>query len=60
MRGLDPRIHPLRKKDRFAKRMDCRVKPGNDGPNLARASYSVHERVCFMCSSLVGMITQSW
>jgi len=24
MRGLDPRIHLL------AKRMDCRVKPGND------------------------------
>jgi hypothetical protein len=24
MRGLDPRIHHL------AKRMDCRVKPGND------------------------------
>ena len=21
---------------------------------------SVHERVCFICSSLVGMITQSW
>jgi len=28
MRGLDPRIHPLRKT--FPKRMDCRVKPGND------------------------------
>ena len=30
---------------------------------LARSSglqQSVHERVCFMCSSLVGMITQSW
>jgi hypothetical protein len=25
MRGLDPRIHHLRKT------MDCRVKPGNDG-----------------------------
>jgi hypothetical protein len=24
MRGLDPRIH------RVSKRMDCRVKPGND------------------------------
>jgi hypothetical protein len=23
-RGLDPRVHPFRKK------MDCRVKPGND------------------------------
>jgi hypothetical protein len=28
-RGLDPRVHPLRK-DFFPKRMDCRVKPGND------------------------------
>jgi hypothetical protein len=26
MRGLDPRIHHLD----FTKRMDCRVKPGND------------------------------
>jgi hypothetical protein len=34
MRGLDPRIHPLRKK-LFPKMMDCRVKPGNDGLNLA-------------------------
>jgi hypothetical protein len=31
MRGLDPRIHPLRKG--LSKRMDCRVKPGNDGMN---------------------------
>src|SRR6266511_1213929 len=29
-RGLDPRVHLLRKKH-FAKTMDCRVKPGNDG-----------------------------
>ena len=28
-RGLDPRVHPLRK-NFFANRMDCRVKPGND------------------------------
>jgi hypothetical protein len=28
MRGLDPRIHPLR--ENLAKKMDCRVKPGND------------------------------
>src|SRR5262249_60085281 len=27
-RGLDPRVHHLRKT--FAKKMDCRVKPGND------------------------------
>jgi hypothetical protein len=29
MRGLDPRIHPLRKKA-LLQVMDCRVKPGND------------------------------
>jgi hypothetical protein len=28
MRGLDPRIHLLRK---ISFVMDCRVKPGNDG-----------------------------
>ena len=28
-RGLDPRVHRLRK-NLLAKRMDCRVKPGND------------------------------
>jgi hypothetical protein len=28
MRGLDPRIHLL------AKKMDCRVKPGNDDPRF--------------------------
>jgi hypothetical protein len=30
MRGLDPRIHPLRKN--LSKKMDGRVKPGHDGP----------------------------
>src|ERR1017187_3956476 len=30
MRGLDPRIHRLRKI--LTKTMDCRVKPGNDSP----------------------------
>src|SRR3984893_2374802 len=35
MRGLDPRIHLL------AKRMDCRVKPGNDNRfNMTRNRYS--------------------
>jgi hypothetical protein len=34
MRGLDPRIHLLRKK-LSRKWMDCRVKPGNDGLMLA-------------------------
>jgi len=29
MRGLDPRIHLLRKN--LSEKMDCRVKPGNDG-----------------------------
>jgi hypothetical protein len=28
MRGLDPRIHQER--NGFSKKMDCRVKPGND------------------------------
>jgi hypothetical protein len=31
MRGLDPRIHFLRKS--LSKGMDCRVKPGNDDMN---------------------------
>jgi hypothetical protein len=31
MRGLDPRIHQS-SQDAFSKGMDCRVKPGNDGP----------------------------
>ena len=30
MRGLDPRIHLLTR-NIFAKKMDCRAKPGNDG-----------------------------
>jgi len=30
MPGLDPGIHPASQKH-FAKQMDCRVKPGNDG-----------------------------
>src|ERR1700742_2822505 len=36
MRGLDPRIHPIREG-----MMDCRVKPGNDGeiqPSFASTS----------------------
>ncbi|ABE39006.1 hypothetical protein RPD_1770 [Rhodopseudomonas palustris BisB5] len=37
MRGLDPRIHRARSAPievHLAKRMDCRVKPGNDGELL--------------------------
>jgi len=30
-RGLDPRVHLLSQRMLFASRMDCRVKPGNDG-----------------------------
>jgi hypothetical protein len=30
MPGLDPGIHPSSPED-FSKKMDCRVKPGNDG-----------------------------
>jgi hypothetical protein len=33
MPGLDPGIHPLRKSG-YAKKMDCRVKPGNDDDEL--------------------------
>jgi hypothetical protein len=33
MRGLDPRIHLLRKTF-LQNGMDCRVKPGNDGGRL--------------------------
>jgi hypothetical protein len=33
MRGLDPRIHRNKK---FATRMDCRVKPGNDICSMRR------------------------
>jgi signal peptidase I len=36
-RGLDPRVHLLRKKS-FAKKMDCRVKPGNDGSDVYRTN----------------------
>ena len=33
----------------------------HEGPARSeRAHHRVHERVCFMCSSLVGMMTQSW
>ena len=33
----------------------------HEGPTRSeRAHHRVHERVCFMCSSLVGMMTQSW
>jgi hypothetical protein len=35
MRGLDPRIHLL------AKKMDCRVEPGNDDRDLIRAGSAV-------------------
>jgi hypothetical protein len=36
-RGLDPRVHHLRKKF-FAKRMECRIKPGNDNKGLEQES----------------------
>jgi hypothetical protein len=40
MRGLDPRIHHLRKT--LSKRMDCRVKPGND-------ESMVHQHIVYDC-----------
>ncbi len=33
MRGLDPRMHLKRS---LFKKMDCRVKPGNDNRNILR------------------------
>jgi hypothetical protein len=47
MRGLDPRIHPLRKS--LSKWMDCRVKPGNDAENESTmpqppSAYDLHQR----------------
>jgi len=42
-RGLDPRVHPLRKMC-FAKKMDCRVKPGNDGGETVAAILRSCER----------------
>src|ERR1700736_4062755 len=35
MPGLDPGIHPS-SQEVLSKRMDCRVKPGNDSSNLLR------------------------
>ena len=35
-RGLDPRVHPLRKSVFCKKKMDCRVKPGNDEGETVR------------------------
>jgi hypothetical protein len=40
MRGLDPRIYLLRKKPFLQRRMDCRVKPGNDAGWAALAAIS--------------------
>jgi len=44
-RGLDPRVHPLRK-TRFAKKMDCRVKPGNDGRKTMAVDDREHTAAC--------------
>jgi hypothetical protein len=42
MRGLDPRIHLLRKM--FLRRwMDCRVKPGNDSEGVVPAKTGTHD-----------------
>jgi len=40
---LDPRVHLLRKK-LFAKNMDCRVKPGNDGGEMVPAMLGPFDR----------------
>jgi hypothetical protein len=47
----DSRFRPARVKARPA---------GFERSTHFDSCYSVQERVCFMCSSVVGMITQSW
>jgi hypothetical protein len=47
MPGLDPGIHPLRKT--LAKKMDCRVKPGNDAKIYASFLYG--GRGMFWCAA---------
>ena len=42
-RGLDPRVHLLRK-TLLRKKMDCRVKPGNDGGEAVAAILRPFER----------------
>jgi hypothetical protein len=46
MRGLDPRIHRLRKTQSLIEGMDCRVKPGNDALKLARMGLVPRIHVC--------------
>jgi hypothetical protein len=51
MRGLDPRIHHLRKS--LSKGMDCRVKPGNDACHLDTcAETASHRPFCFAQQSV--------
>jgi hypothetical protein len=56
MRGLEPRIHPSLQNP--SKRMDCRVKPGNDAGNvrdLNQASAStINPKGRCQCTPLQG------
>jgi hypothetical protein len=57
MRGLDPRIHHLRKKHSL--KMDCRVKPGNDERELAaRLHRAAVEGVLVPSSCFVAIAPQ--
>jgi NitT/TauT family transport system substrate-binding protein len=53
-RGLDPRVHLLRDKVFFRKRMDCRVKPGNDS---LRPEYGMRfSSMLFVALAVIGSI----
>jgi hypothetical protein len=44
-RGLDPRVHLLRIK-LVRKKMDCRVKPGNDGRDCGATALNLFNQAC--------------
>jgi hypothetical protein len=54
MRGLDPRIHPLREK--FLRRwMDRRVKPGDDS-GVAICAPERNQQVCEMTAGAISLL----
>src|SRR5262245_5244900 len=53
-RGLDPRVHLLRR-NFFAKRMDCRVKPGNDQQRHVFPSFGLDQHPPALDHGLVGL-----
>ena len=54
-RGLDPRVHPLRKR-LFSKMMDCRVKPGNDSCGSSWTQYAF----VTLAMLLWGLVPAAW